>query len=48
MFVRAVQIAGIFGLIAIAIALAVAMFFYMRNSRAWEIAAGAPPEAVES
>ncbi len=47
-FVRAVQIAGIFGLIAIAIALAVAMFFYMRNPRAWEIAAGAPPEAVES
>ena len=43
-FVTLVQYAGIFGLLILAALLGAAMFFYLKNSRAWEIAAGAPEE----
>jgi len=44
-FVKAVQWGGAIGLAVLALILAAAMYFYMRNSKAWERAAGAPEEA---
>ena len=44
LFVKLVEYAGAFGLVILAALLGVAMFFYMKNSKAWEIAAGAPEE----
>ena len=35
---------GIVGLVIILAVLAAAFFFYVRNSKAWEVAAGAPAE----
>ncbi len=43
-FVSAVQLAGAIGLLVLLALLAVALFLYQRNSKAWEIAAGAPAE----
>jgi PTS system galactitol-specific IIC component len=44
LFAQLVNFAGVFGLIIVAALLAVAMFFYLKNSNAWEVAAGAPKE----
>ncbi len=44
-FVKAVQWGSWIGLAALLVILAAAMYFYMRNSAAWERAAGAPEEA---
>ncbi len=44
-FVTAVRLAGVIGLLALLVLLAVAYFLYLRNPRAWEVAAGAPAEA---
>jgi PTS system galactitol-specific IIC component len=44
LFVKLVEYTGAFGLVILAALLGVAMFFYMKNSKAWEIAAGAPEE----
>ncbi len=46
LFVTLVQYAGLFGLLILAGLLAVAMYFYLKNSTAWEIAAGAPVEEI--
>jgi PTS system galactitol-specific IIC component len=43
-FVSAVQLAGAIGLLVLLALLAVALFLYQRNSKAWEIVAGAPAE----
>ncbi|MDT7947727.1 MAG: PTS galactitol transporter subunit IIC [Thermoflexus hugenholtzii] len=43
-FVTAVRLAGVVGLLILLVLLAVALFLYQRNARAWEIAAGAPAE----
>ncbi len=43
-FVSAVRLAGAIGLLILLVLLAVALFLYQRNPRAWEIAAGAPAE----
>jgi PTS system galactitol-specific IIC component len=44
LFAQLVQYAGAFGLVILAAMLGVAMFFYLKNSKAWEVAAGAPEE----
>ena len=44
LFAQLVNFAGVFGLVILAALLGIAMFFYLRNSQAWEIAAGAPKE----
>lgn len=44
-FVTAVRLAGVVGLLVLLAMLAVALFLYTRNPRAWEAAAGAAPEA---
>lgn len=44
-FTQLVLVAGVFGLVLLAALLAVAMFFYHRNSNAWEVVAGAPKES---
>ena len=44
LFTQLVIVAGAFGLVILAALLAVAMFFYHRHSKAWEVAAGAPQE----
>jgi len=41
-FSRAVQFLGVLGLVILAALLAAAMFFYLKNPKAWEVAAGAP------
>jgi len=41
-FSRVVQYLGVFGLAVLAVLLAAAMFFYLKNPTAWEVAAGAP------
>ena len=43
-FTRMTQYLGIFGLVIVAALLAVVWFFYMKNTKAWEIAAGGPKE----
>ena len=48
LFVTLVKYAGLFGLVILAALLGAAMFFYLKNSRAWEIAAGAPTEEKET
>ncbi len=45
LFVTAVQLFGVIGLVVLLVLLAVAFFLYLRNSKAWEVAAGAPAEA---
>jgi hypothetical protein len=37
---------GWFGLVIIAALLAVAIFFYLKNSHKWEVVAGAPEETA--
>ena len=44
-FVSAVRLAGVVGLLILLILLAAALFLYQRNPKAWEVAAGAPAEA---
>jgi PTS system galactitol-specific IIC component len=44
LFTRLTQWLGWIGLAIIAVLLAVAMFFYLRNSHKWEVIAGAPEE----
>lgn len=44
-FVSAVQLAGVVGLLLLLVILAVLIFLYQRNPKAWEVAAGAPAEA---
>jgi len=46
LFAQLVNYAGFFGLIILAGLLGAAMFFYMKNTQAWEVAAGAPSEIV--
>ncbi len=41
-FTQMAQYLGVIGLLLIAVLLAVAWFFYMKNQHAWEVAAGAP------
>ncbi len=41
-FSRLVQYLGVLGLVIMAVLLAAAMFFYLKNPTAWEVAAGAP------
>jgi PTS system galactitol-specific IIC component len=41
-FSKAVQYLGVIGLVVLAVLLAAAMFFYLKNPTAWEVAAGAP------
>ncbi len=48
LFTKLSEWLGVFGLIIVAALLAVAMFFYLRNSHKWEVAAGAPDEIVAS
>lgn len=48
LFVGLVELlGGFFGLLAVLALLALAMFFYMRNRTAWEVAAGAPKVEAE-
>ncbi len=44
-FVSAVQLAGVIGLVILLVILAVLFFLYQRNPKAWEVAAGAPAES---
>lgn len=44
-FVSAVRLAGVIGLLILLAILAVLIFLYQRNPKAWEVAAGAPAEA---
>lgn len=44
-FVSAVRLAGVLGLLILLVLLAAALFLYQRNPKAWEVAAGAPAEA---
>ncbi len=44
-FVSAVRLAGVIGLLILLAVLAVLIFLYQRNPKAWEVAAGAPAEA---
>ena len=44
LFAQLVNYAGAFGLVIIAALLGVAMYFYSKNTHAWEVAAGAPEE----
>jgi len=44
LFAVLVQYAGAIGLVILAALLGVTMFFYLKNSKAWEVAAGAPKE----
>ena len=44
-FVSAVRLAGVVGLLILLILLAAALFLYQRNPKDWEVAAGAPAEA---
>jgi PTS system galactitol-specific IIC component len=46
LFAQLVNYLGAFGLVIVAVLLGVAMFFYMKNAKAWEVAAGAPTEDV--
>jgi PTS system galactitol-specific IIC component len=48
LFLVAAQNAGIIGLIVLLVLLAVAMYMYLRNTQAWETAAGAPVEQDEA
>lgn len=41
-FSKLVQYLGVIGLVVLAVLLAAAMFFYLKNPTAWEVAAGAP------
>jgi PTS system galactitol-specific IIC component len=45
LFVRTVQGLGALGLVVLLVLLAAAFFFFLRNTKAWEVAAGAPAEA---
>jgi PTS system galactitol-specific IIC component len=44
LFAQLVNFAGLFGLVILAALLGVAMYFFLKNSKAWEVAAGAPKE----
>jgi PTS system galactitol-specific IIC component len=44
LFTTLSSMAGIFGVLIILVLLVVVWFFYAKNPRAWEIAAGAPKE----
>jgi PTS system galactitol-specific IIC component len=46
LFAQLVNYLGVFGLVLLAALLGVAMFFYLKNTKAWEVAAGAPKEEV--
>jgi PTS system galactitol-specific IIC component len=46
LFAQLVNYLGVFGLVIVAALLGVAMFFYIKNSNAWEVAAGAPSETA--
>ncbi len=48
LFVRTVMGLGALGLVVLAALLGVAFFFFLRNTKAWEVAAGAPAEATGS
>lgn len=48
LFVRTVMGLGALGLVVLAALLGVALFFFLRNTKAWEAAAGAPAEATAS
>lgn len=48
LFVRTVMGLGALGLVVLAALLGVALFFFLRNTKAWEVAAGAPAEAAAS
>lgn len=48
LFVRTVQGLGALGLVVLLVVLAAAFFFFLRNTKAWEVAAGAPAEAPAS
>ncbi len=44
LFAQLVNFAGVFGLIIVAGLLGTAIFFFLKNTQAWEVAAGAPKE----
>ena len=44
-FTKLVQFLGVFGIVVAAALLAVAWYMFMKNTKAWEVAAGAPVEA---
>ena len=46
LFAQLVKYLGVFGLVILAVLLGVAMFFYTKNTQAWEVAVGAPEEVV--
>jgi PTS system galactitol-specific IIC component len=46
LFVQLVRLLGVFGLVVLLALLAVAFFFFLRNTRTWEQVAGGPVEAV--
>ena len=48
LFAQLVNYLGAFGLVIVAALLGVAMFFYMKNTKAWEVAAGAPVETTDA
>ena len=43
-FAKLVQYLGVFGIVVAAVLLAVAWFMFMKNTKAWEVAAGAPDD----
>ena len=43
-FTKLVQLLGVFGIVVAAALLVVAWFMYLKNPKAWEVAAGAPAE----
>ncbi len=46
LFVQLVQLLGVLGLVVLLALLAVALFFFLRNTKAWEQIAGGPAEAA--
>ncbi len=46
LFVQLVRVLGVLGLVVLLALLAVALFFFLRNTKAWEQVAGGPAEAV--
>ncbi|KAA3647298.1 MAG: PTS sugar transporter subunit IIC [Chloroflexi bacterium] len=48
LFATLTQLAGVIGLVVVLALLAVAMYFYSRNRKGWEVAAGAPAGDVEA
>ncbi len=44
-FTKLVQVLGVVGIVVAAVLLAVAWFMYLKNTNAWEVAAGAPGES---